>query len=551
MVIHADKLRWLFWLRWKMFTRSLVRDRGRVVGLVFLVLFGLPFVGGFAVASFFAYRYLPPPANAEILFLVLTGVYLLWSMLPLLEFTVNEGLDISKLALFPLTRAELMLSLLFSTLLDVPTLGLFLIFAAVVVGWASSVPLALIALLAVLIFYVQVVGMSQLVLALLMRILQSRRFRDLSIVLLAIFASSFYFFQQFALRGLGSGHFIENIDHLSLSAYLQWLPSGMAARAIQQASVGNWGVSFVWLLALLVVTVFVLYLWQLVVERGLVSAESDGSSRGVRQRRTERVAVGGVRVWSSTVLSQVLAIAVKDIKYLRRDPQLLAMLVQTMMSTLVVLVVIVFNPSGAEEGVGSWTVLVAPAFAFLSLYPFTLNVLGMERQSLTTLLLFPIDPKRILWGKNLVVLALGSVEVVLLVALTAFVSHGWNLVLPALAIGFAGLAIVLACGNFSSIFLPHRMRQRRGFQTTANYSSESSFARLLLSLLMLLVTAIMLIPAAVALVLPILFDAQWVWSFSIPFSLLYGISFYFVVTALVAPRILDKGPEILAVVTRE
>ncbi|MBV9708301.1 MAG: hypothetical protein JO125_12930 [Chloroflexi bacterium] len=551
MAIHADKLRWLFWLRWKMFTRSLVRDKGRVVGLIFLILFGLPFVGGFAVGTFFAYRYLPAPANAEVLFLVLSGVYLVWSALPLLEFTVNEGLDISKLALFPLTRAELMLSLLFSTLLDVPTLGLFLILAAVVVGWASAVPLALIALLAMLIFYVQVVGMSQLVLALLMRILQSRRFRDLSIVLLAIFASSFYFFQQFALRGLGSGHFVENIDHLSLSTYLQWLPPGMAARAIQQASVGNWGVSFAWLFALLVMSVLVLYLWQLVVERGLVSAESGGGSRAARQRPTEREALAGVRVGSSATLSPVLAIAVKDMKYLRRDPQQLALLFQTMLSTIVVLVATVFNPSSAGRGIGSWAVLAAPAFVFLSLNALTLNMLGMEGESLTTLLLFPIEPKRILWGKNLVILALGSIEMLLLVAVTAFASQGWNFVLPALTIGFAGIAIVLGCGNFSSVCLPQRRRQRRGFQTTTNYSSESGFARLLLSLLMLLVTVIVLIPAGVALVLPILFHAQWFWSFSIPLSLLYGIAFYFVVTALVAPRILDKAPEILAVVARE
>ncbi|MBV8822464.1 MAG: hypothetical protein JO123_06705, partial [Ktedonobacteraceae bacterium] len=224
---------------------------------------------------------------------------------------------------------------------------------------------------------------------------------------------------------------------------------------------------------------------------------------------------------------------------------------QMMLSTIVVLVATVFNPSRAGRGIGSWAVLAAPAFVFLSLNALTLNMLGMEGESLTTLLLFPIEPKRILWGKNLVILALGSIEMLLLVAVTAFASQGWNFVLPALTIGFAGIAIVLGCGNFSSVCLPQRRRQRRGFQTTTNYSSESGFARLLLSLLMLLVTVIVLIPAGVALVLPILFHAQWFWSFSIPLSLLYGIAFYFVVTALVAPRILDKAPEILAVVARE
>lgn len=552
MVIHTDKLRWLFWLRWKMFTRSLVRDKGRVVGLIFLILFGLPLVGGVAVGTFFAYRYLPAPANAEFLFLTLAGAYLLWCILPLLEFTVNEGLDISKLTLFPLTRAELMLSLLFSTLLDVPTVGLFLIFAAVVAGWARSVPLALMALLAMLIFYVQVIGMSQLVLALLMRTLQSRRFRDLSIVLFAIFSSSCYIFQQFALRGLGSSHFLENVQHISVSPYLQWLPPGMAARAIQQASIGNWSVGFAWLGVLLVISVFVLYLWQLVIERGLVSAESGGGTRGVRHQRIGRVAVARARVSNSTSLSQMLALAIKDIKYLRRDPQLLSTVFQSIMSTIILLIVTVFNPSSIGKGIGIWTVLAAPGVAFLSLYTLSANVLGMERQNLTALLLFPIEPKRILWGKNLVTLTLGSIEILLLVMLAAFASHAWELVPPALAIGFAGIGIVLGCGNFSSVFLPQRMRQiRRGFQTASNYSSESGCIRTLLSLLMMLVTAIVLIPVGVALILPILFDVQWVWAFSIPASLLYGLAFYFVVTALVAPRILEKTPEILAAVTRE
>ncbi len=140
MVVHSDKLRWLFWLRWKVFTRGFVRSPWSAVGSIFLFLFVLGFAGSVAVGSFFAYRLLPAPANTELVFIVLTAVYFLWIILPLLEYTVNEGLDVSKLIQFPLTRAELMSSLLFSTLLDIPTIGLILVFAAVVAGWAISVP---------------------------------------------------------------------------------------------------------------------------------------------------------------------------------------------------------------------------------------------------------------------------------------------------------------------------------------------------------------------------------------------------------------------------
>src|SRR5947209_13990705 len=188
--IHRDKLRWLLWLRWKLFVRGFTREKSRIITTIFMIVFGLPFYGGIAVGTFFAYRYLPYPANMEVLFLVLTGIYLLWIVLPLFEFTVNEGLDVSKLILFPLTRLELMVSLLFSTLLDIPMFGLILVFIAVVAGWAISLPVTLLTTVAVLIFYTQVVGMSQLVLAILMRTLQSRRFRDLSIILVALLSSS-------------------------------------------------------------------------------------------------------------------------------------------------------------------------------------------------------------------------------------------------------------------------------------------------------------------------------------------------------------------------
>src|SRR5207249_11608703 len=113
-----------------------------------------------------------------------------------------------------LTRPELMISLLFSTLLDIPMFGLILVFIAVVAGWAISLPVTLLTIVAILIFYAQVVGMSQLVLALLMRTLQSRRFRDLSIILIALFSSSCYIVHQILFRSIGNGgNITESLPH--------------------------------------------------------------------------------------------------------------------------------------------------------------------------------------------------------------------------------------------------------------------------------------------------------------------------------------------------
>ncbi|HCI82902.1 MAG TPA: hypothetical protein DHW02_24790 [Ktedonobacter sp.] len=569
MVVHGEKLRWLFWVRWKTFARSYTTGAGRggrIAGLVFLLLFGIPFMGGIAIGTYFAYRLLPPPANGEVLFLVLTGIYILWIILPLLEFTMNEGLDVSKLALFPLTRAELMLSLVISSLIDIPTLGLLVALAAVVAGWAFSLPLALMTLLVMIVFYAQIIGISQLVLALLARTLQSRRFRDLSIILIAIFSSSCYLFQQFALRGIGTPGFFNTLKNGSISPYLQWLPSGMAARAVQQASMGNWGISFTWLIALLLVTVVVLYCWQMVVENGLSASES-GSSGRTRKRRESRVIVSsvprqrvseaqtsrGMNILAQIRSSQAFAVAIKDIKYYRRDPQLLGLFVRSFFSMFVLIAVTLFNTGDSERTIfGPLTILISPLYALFALMIFSYNILGMERQSLTTLFLFPIHPKQVMFGKNIITGILGGIEVVLLVTVSAFVLHAWNYFLPALILGLAGVGIIVGCGNFSSVYFPQRMPQgRRGFQNINSTNAEGGCLRSVMSLGVLAITILLLIPVAAMLVLPIFYHAQWVWVLTIPLSLVYGAALYVIITNLVAPRMLNRVPEILAVVARE
>lgn len=569
MVMHGNKLRWLFWLRWKMFLRAFTRGSGRIVviiGRILLLLFGLGVGGTIAVLSFLAYRFLPPPANTEALFLVLTAIYIVWAVLPLLEFNINEGLDPSKLSLFPLTRVELMVSLLLSTVLDLPMIGVFLVLVALVAGWATSFPLAVVALLGAIIFYVQLIGISQLVLALLMRTLQSRRFRDVMTVVLIILLSSSGLIWQFLARGLASNNFLALLQHATISSYLQWLPPDMVARAIQQAVAGNWGMSLLWLAASLVVGLLVLYLWQIVVERSLRSAEDDDvvKSAGSRKRAGTiapqgQGAQGQSLNWLARVLpGPVLAIMLKDFKYFRRDPQLQAMLVQSVVTIVLAGGYVAFSgvQSGKNAGsffhvVGPWAMMVAPLFMVFSLFALTYNTLGSERQSLTTLFLFPVEPKYILWGKNLTVFIVGMVEMTLLVLAAAFLSRAWELVLPALVVGLAAIGVLLGCGNFTSVFFPQRMKAAfRGFQASANLSAEGGCLRGLMSMAAFYGMIIILAPVEAALILPVIFHAQWWWIISIPLSLVYAGAIYYSVTMLVAPRILTKAPEILAATTR-
>ncbi len=557
MVIHTDKLRWLFWLRWKTLMRGYTRKPLSIIGAIIMLLFIVLFAGAVAVGTFFAYRLLPSPANSEVLYLVLTAVLLLWIMLPLLEFTANEGLDASKLILFPLTRAELMASLLFSTLLDIPTIGLVLVLVAVIAGWAVSVPVAILACVTMLIFYIQVVGISQLVLALFMRVLQGRRFRDLSIIIIALFTSSCYLIQQFVLGGTRILHLYDNLQSASFSPYLQWLPSGLAGRSITQSMHGNWGASIASLGLLLVTSVLTLYLWQFVLQRSL-SASEVGASARTRSRRPQQTPVvatavqpASVSIWERLIPPQVSALAVKELKYFWRDPQLKAMLFQSVIYVAIFLVAPLLNPNSSRFGGNGYVLLITPMIVLLFMLTLSLNTLGLERQSLTTLFLFPVAPQRILWGKNLAVATLGIVELVVLISVGAFITHAWNYVLPVLIGGLAGMGVALGCGNITSVYFPQYVRQmQRGFRATGQ-TSQAGCLRAAMSFAMLIVAGILLIPVALALGLPLSFHAEWIWSITIPLTLIYGIAFHQIATRLVAPRMLERAPEILAITTRE
>ena len=569
MVVHGDKIRWLFWLRVRMLTRGFRRNRASLIGYIIFLVFVLVGAGWAAFGSFAAYRYLASPANFEVLYLILTGLFLVWIVLPLLEFASNEGLDLSKLQLFPLTRAEMMISLLFSTLLDIPTIGLLILLGAVVVGWGVSLPVAILALVAMLVFYVQLVAVSQLVLALLMRTLQSRRFRDFSIIIIAVFTASCYLAQQIALGGSRILHLYDNLQAGAYSPFLQWLPSGYAATAIKQAVLGNWGVSLGALGLLLALSIVFLYLWQMVLERSLSASESGGSARA---RRKQQPASVGARFSASSPASpspsasassqsgflnrllspQLRAIAGKELKYFWRDPQLKAMLFQSVIYLGIFIIGPFLNPSSAGFGAGtSYILYIAPPVVLLYLATLSLNTLGLERESLTTTFLFPIPPQRLLWGKNLVVFLFGLVELTILIGFGAYFSKAWTLVIPVTVLGLAGMGVALGCGNFTSVFFPQYVRQmQRGFRATGT-TSQSGCLRGIMSLAMLVVTAILVAPVAAAVFLPYAFNAEWIWSITIPVSLIYGIAFHQIVTRAVAPRIIEMAPEILAITTRQ
>ncbi len=604
-VLNWSNVYWLFWLRTRLLLRGYTRDWRRLLGGILLLLVAIPFLGGLALGTLVGYIALSRRDATELLLMVLVGVYIFWSILPLLEFSVNEGLDVTKLTLYPLTRIERMISLLLATLLDIPTLGIIALFAAIILGWSRPPAALLIILPALAIAYIHIVGLSQLVLAAFMGLLRSRRYRDLTIILFALFGSACSITQQLLAR-----QFVQfepgrtNIfDSIHLAQYLQYAPPGMDGRAIALASQGAWLSALGWLAASAALTLPLLWAWMVVLEHGLAMAESGPTRvRRPRQRdqapaiiqarpalqsasasaptgalaapaRTpERAAeptIETARAGSSTAIAlaggvtsapaktrrsilppPVRAILIKDLRYFWRDPQMKASMLSSIFILIVIFVGPAFGAHGGNPANSPWTVLLsclAPLFLAMNL---ALNIFGLERQALTTLFLFPVRPQYILWGKNLAVASVALGEQVLLAAAFAFITNGWAYYIPAVIVGIAAIAVMLGCGNILSVMLPFRTPQFK-MGSSSGGSPESGCLRSLIGMFSLGVTLLILSPVIVGVVVPLILGVPLILAVTLPLALLYGLAIHQGASRFIAPRLVQRMPEILAQTTRE
>jgi hypothetical protein len=241
-------------------------------------------------------------------------------------------------------------------------------------------------------------------------------------------------------------------------------------------------------------------------------------------------------------------------RYLWRDPQYKVALMGMIVPVILVLFPNIFYGYGQRASSGSIlgdaSVLLAPLPALLLVYSFSINSLGMDRQGLQTLFLFPVRPLDVFWGKNLFAGGLAMAGVTILTLIKGAMTGGWGYVPLALCVGLAAVLLTLGCGNVTSVLFPFRMRQMR-MGETSSMSSENGCLRGIISMTVLMVVAILLLPVAAAVVLPLLLGHNEWFIVTVPLALLYGIAFHQIATRLIAPVLLRRAPEILAVTVRE
>ncbi|MBW7882306.1 MAG: hypothetical protein H3C34_06685, partial [Caldilineaceae bacterium] len=394
------QLKVLLQLRARLALRQFMREPGQLAGiLVMLLVFG-PLVIGLAFGTALGYRVLAAPA--QILGIVLCGLWLLWMVLPLLSFRTNEGLDLSRLLLYPLHTRDLLVSMIVGSLLDAPTYLTLPFFVAMVVGWAGS-PALVVLLVAMVLGYLLMLVSGQLVLTASMGLLRSRRFRDISIIVVSLLGSSCYLLSR-VTNEVGEAVAAQGLEHFRPLAALQWLPPGAGARAVELAMAGDWLQAGLWLLYSTAWLVVLTWAWWRLLVRittGVAIWQPAPANRRKPARHEPAPGAGAGERLLAWLPPQVRAILFKEFILIWRVPQRRISLFQSVFVPVVFVVAFLFNEGANMRAAPSWFGLALPVVGLFVAWGIGANMLGMESRGLSVLLLTPADRRQLLIGKGL------------------------------------------------------------------------------------------------------------------------------------------------------
>ena len=317
----------------------------------------------------------------------------------------------------------------------------------------------------VLLFLLHAVAVGQLLVLLLLDVLRSRRFRDLTMAMAPVVAGAVYFGAWWALTrgrsdlGPRSGA-MHHLLGLGLSDRFPFLPSRWLTEAIVGSEAGGAGAWLPFLVGFLPLTLLVYFVGSRLQERAFLGdVPPPDLERGGSGRR-----IPGGAFLARLFPDPVLAIASKELRLLRREPIVKTVLLGQAVFLLLPVVMMALRPR-EEDAVGT-VARISWAIPFLLVFvenTLTLNLLGLEGAGMGHLRTTPASWREILLGKNLCYLLLfGIVNAVLSAgALGAMallrpekVPDPGNAILVAAVGGAAALAVVMAVGNVLSVSLP-------------------------------------------------------------------------------------------------
>jgi hypothetical protein len=507
-----SQLRTLIWLKWTLFRNSLRSSKAVVnriasllamlaaLALALLVALGLGVAAyvltspdvvsaGTQTLQAKGQGHAPAIPPAEFIFFsILAMCYLLWATLPL-SIGSSRQFDPGNLLLYPIRLRKLFAVDFVSEIASLQSV--FAIPALIAMGLGAGLAQARLgsAILIALVAAAFGIALSKWVSTSIGSLIRKKRARGEALVAL-----------MGAIAGLGGLLFSQIaplfLRHAESISALRWTPPGALAFALTHGLHEGYPAGYA--LALTVVTAYTVVLVAITYWLARRSILGGGTRKRSRPVASATAKAENYTGWQIPLAPADLAALIeKELRYIMRNAQLRMM---GLMPLILIIVRLVnrrsFNQTEVEghrfitdfikygEGFMATTGVL---YVFLILSGLSCNLFAFEHSGMRTLVLSPVDRKRILLGKNV---AVSTVALIFSAGVLAINQLVFRDVTPA-ALLFAGLSFVVFAsitsmiGNWFSIRFPKRMK----FGARMNVSG---------------VVGVLLIPMIVLLALPAL-----------------------------------------------
>ncbi|TJZ52941.1 transporter [Streptomyces piniterrae] len=520
-------------LKLSLLRNGLRQSTGRTVAYVASIAVGLVFAAG-AVLGLIALR-----GNAHVgaLVVLLTGILTLgWAVMPLFFPAGDETLDPTRLVMLPLRPRPLIVSLLVASLVGIGPVVTFALVAGSVIAVAEGPVAAAVGVLAVVLVVLVCVSLARAVATASVRLLTSRRGRDLA-VLSGLFIAIGAQGVNIAAQKLGRPDGLSVLE--PLGDVLRWVPPASAISAVDDAGHGAYGRAAVGLSLTAVVLVLLLWWWQRTLTALMTSPDSStlqavekdsGRQSGSGDRGPARLLPGGR---TGTVMLRTL-------RYAWRDPK-------SKMSWATALGVGLLVPVvSSVQGNGSiYTAFSASALLGLQMY----NQFGQDTSAfwmVASTISTPRDAYQELRARALT-LALVAVPYVTLVVIgTAALIGPWSSFLEVYGLSLALLGALLATGALSSALFPYSIPSE-GNKNVAPGQGAIAWFSLFGGLLIGAGLSLPLLALTIWLHVAGLHGLLWV---LLPVGVVYGAGVAELGLRVAAPRVARRLPEILTAVSK-
>ncbi|MFB6903507.1 transporter [Streptomyces bacillaris] len=474
-------------------------------------------------------------ANAGTVVVLLTAVVALgWAVLPLFFPSGDDTLDPTRLVMLPLRPEPLVRALLVSSLIGIGPLFTLCLVVGSVIALAHGVAGTLFAVLAVPLTMLLCVALSRAVTTANVRLLNSRKGRDLAVLSGLVIAVGIQFV-NFGAQRLGEAGGLSTLEPVADVA--RWLPGASAIAAVDAASRGSYGVAAAQLLVTVAALGALVWLWQ----RGLVKLMTAPDGSTVAAAAPTRKESGRTGLSGLLPEGRTATVVHRSLLYIARDPKTKAAWVTALAIGAIVPLI------NALQGTGSiYFACFAAGMLGMQMY----NQFGQDTSAFWMVALTISSTRDAyveLRARALALLLITLPYTVVVCVATAALLGSWQALPGVLGISFALLGAMLAIGAVASALFPYSIPQEGAFKNVAPGQGGLAWISILGGMLAAPVLAGPVIALTVWLHLADHHSALWL---VIPAGAVYGALLGWAGLRIAAPRTANRLPEILSAVSK-